>query len=68
MAVPGPGIESEPQLRSFNPLHQTENRTCASAEIPDAAGGFLTHCATAGTPTVLLLIQVFVKEGSHFLP
>ena len=47
MEVPKPGTESEPQLQQ----HQARNQTCTSAVTHAAAVRFLTHCATAGTPT-----------------
>ena len=59
--VPGPGTESEPQphlchnvsnARSFNPLYQAGDQTTASIATTAAAVRFLTHCATAGTPTI----------------
>ena len=50
--VPGPGIESEPQmqLRQCRILHWARDPTLTSAATRAAAVGFLTHCATEGTP------------------
>ena len=52
MEGPRPGIESEPQLQHqiFKPLHQAGDGAHASAATQATAVGFLTHCATAGTP------------------
>ena len=61
MEVLGPGTESELQLqpmscgnaRSFNAMCPTKDRTHASAATQASAVGFLTHCATTGTPMLL---------------
>ena len=54
-----PRIESKLQLQQrqiFNPLHQAGDQTCTStATQATQAVGFLTHCATAGTPIILFL-------------
>ena len=42
-------------VRSFNPLCLAQDRTCASAVTKATAVRFLTHCATAGTPTLTFL-------------
>ena len=36
--------------RSFNPLCQAKDQTCASTATQVTALGFLMHCTTAGTP------------------
>ena len=60
MEIPGPGIESEPQLppmpqlqpcQILNPLHWAGERTHTSS----ATREFLTHSATAGTPRCTVL-------------
>ena len=50
MEVPRPGIESELQLGSFNPLHWAGDQTHTLAATQATAVGFLIHCATVGTP------------------
>ena len=43
MGVPGPGVESEPQLQQrpiLNPLHWAGDGTCTSAVTQAAAVGF----------------------------
>ena len=64
--VPGPGTESEPQLRPTpqvqqhwisNPLHWAVGQTCTSSVTWATAVGFLTHWATAGTPYFCILID-----------
>ena len=71
-AAPGLGIESELQLRPtpqwqqhwiFNPLCRARDWTHASAAIRVAAVRFLTHCAAAGTPELILKMS----HSSDFL-
>ena len=59
MEGPRPGTESEPELWpkpqlhqcwTFNPLWQAGDGTCTSVVSTAAAVGFLTYCATVGTP------------------
>ena len=70
MEVPGPGIESEPQLycdlscsyssaRSFNSLHQAGDQTGTSAATSPAAVGFFTLDAMVGTPSTEYLFRTF---------
>ena len=49
MDVPGPGIESEQQLRQWV-------QTCTSAATRATAVGFLTRWVTAGTPKVVYFV------------
>ena len=52
MEVPGPGIESKPQMQKpgpFNPLHWTRDGTRASTVAQATAAGFLIHDTTAET-------------------
>ena len=47
-------------IRSFNPLCLARDQTLASIETWAPAVGFLTHCATAGTPAPIpLMIFMF---------
>ena len=51
MEVPGPGIESKPQLQPLWILYPTGLDWGSNpAATRAAAVGFLTQCATAGTP------------------
>ena len=59
MAVPGAGMESEPQLPSMpqlcqwqipNPLRQARDRT--GTIVTETTPDLLTHCTTVGTPAL----------------
>ena len=66
-----PGIESEPQLLGFfNPLHWARDGTHNSVATHPTAVAFLTHCATAGTPMVLLatLIVLYIRPPEFIHP
>ena len=52
---------------SFNPLHQAGDRTHTSTAIWAAAVGFLTHCATVGTPLLIFTHQRLFQEGEDRL-
>ena len=49
-------------VRSFNLLCQTRDRTHTSTAIWDAAVRFLTHCTTVGTP----ITSIFLKLPRYF--
>ena len=80
MEVPGPGMESEPQLwptphlwqcQILNPLHQARDGTLTSTATWDTAARSLTHCATAGTPSLAFLFSFcrdfyYLYVGSSF--
>ena len=62
MEVPGPGIESKPQLwptlqlqqhQILNPPHRARDWIYICTATWAAAVGFLAQCATAGTPQIL---------------
>ena len=67
---PGPGIDSELQLRPrqqlrvsmdpFNPRHGSRDQTHASTATRDAAVRFLTEYDTAGTLSISNLTQMQV--------
>ena len=77
MEVSRPGTESELELQptlqvqqqwTFNPLLGTGDWTQASATTQATAVGFLTHCATVGTPTFILsrlLSSTISRDFSH---
>ena len=44
-------------VRSFNPLHWASAQTHTSSATGAMAVGFLTHCATAGTPGNLYILN-----------
>ena len=60
---PGQGLNLSctcSHTQSFNPLHQAGDQTLVSTGTRDAAVGFLTHCATAGTPTPAFCVVAFL--------
>ena len=63
MEVPGPGIESKPQLRAT--LQWTGDGTCTSAPTQAAIVRLFTHCATAGTCKNLDNLEA-INDESYF--
>ena len=66
MVVPGPGIESEPQLPpipqrgntgSFKPVHQVGDQTHTSALTQATSVRFLSPCATVGIKMTVNLME-----------
>ena len=73
MEVPRPETESEPQLRPtwqvqqhglLNPLSRARDGIHTSAVTWAAVVGFLTHCVTVETPSLLLNKQ---NDSTYFL-
>ena len=69
MEVPGPGIESKPQLRklvSLNQLCWFGVQTHISAITQTTAVWFLTHCTMAGTPdkSIFIFMTCWVNENN----
>ena len=71
MEDPGPGIESQPQLKPmpqlwqcqiFNPLCRARFQILASVVNRVAAVRFLTHCATTGTPATDFRMLILYLE------
>ena len=68
MEVSGPGIESEPQLWQYQTLQRTvlgQGWACTSAATQAATVRFLTHWATAATPTVPFLQKINSDRNSY---
>ena len=71
-----PRLETESELRlqqlwqcwTFNPLHWAGDWSAASSAFTVTwapAVGFLTHCATAGTPEVLIFRDLYKTKNEY---